>query len=456
MEAVIITKNKQKSFNDVIVKHPIDINSINQIEYDTHGVAEMNVIDQFIYDTSICKCELCYTITHLDVIKSFCSSSKQYLIVIEEDEPYYNNLNDILYRLSFEYTFDVCILNKDYDYFFNEYQKNLHFNMFYDNDYVTMKSYVITKHAARKILDYYTDASVYKYVIQYTIYDLIKKTKVLSEVITPQISSITNLAIAKDCVKKTPLFLHVKVVGSIGKRLFQIATAYSICKELNHVLYLDVNESKEKYDYAYYWFKVNNTNFINKTFTVEWTDLDKITFKPSLIQKCHNKNVYLEGSFCTGKYFIKYKDELTRILSPNDHLKFYFSKVYGCLDDFIFLYIPKRSSNKINLLKTFYYQKAIEYMMDKGFSKILLFSSVDPTTLDFLADLDYILVEENKLISIQLMSMCGRGGICSNSLISWWGGWLNGNEIVFPNVWFKNTSETSDLYFDNVRVLKVI
>lgn len=455
MEVVIISKNKT-SHGEFITKQPVDMSKLSQIEYDTHGLAEVDVVDKFVYDISICKCDLCYTITHLDVIKSFCSSDNQYLVVIEDDTVYNNILEDILYWLTFELLFDVCVLNKDDNYFFNEYQKNERFNMFYDNDFVSMRSYVLSKYAARNIINYYTDTSLYKYVIPITIYDFIKKTKLLSEVITPNLSCVSNISRPNLCIKNKPFFLHVKVNGSIGKRLFQIYTAYAVCRELYHILILDVFESRDKYDNAYALFTVNNTRFINNTLNVEWTDIDKITYKPSLFQKCYTKNVYLEGSFRTEKYFIKYKDTIKNILHPTIQLRTYFKKMYGVLEDFAFLYVAKGSSKKYNLLESFYYEKAIEYMQEKGVSKFLVFSSVDIDSLNFLTDLQYIVVDENKFMSIQLMSLCGKGGICSNSLTSWWGGWLNNNQVVFPDVWFKNITETSDLYFDNCFVLKVI
>jgi hypothetical protein len=388
------------------------------------------------------------------VIKSFCSSTKQYLVVIEDSAVDINFLNDIIDRLAYEYTFDICILNKDYDYFFNEYRKNEHFNLFYDIDLINMKSYIITKKTARKILEYYTDESVYKYVIPITIYNFLKN-KLALEVITPISPLLTdNEYVIKSCFKKIAYSLQIKVTGSIGKRLFQIATAYSICKDLNQVLYLDVNESKEPYDYVYTYFTVNNTRITNKTTTMEWTELDKITFKPSLIQKCYNNNVYLEGSFHTEKYFSKYRNELKAIFQPTPHLMAYFSNVYGRLSDYAFIYISSYShrSKKYNLLNSCYYNKAVEYMMARGVNKFLVFSS---KVLDFLNDIDYILVDENKFTSIQLMALCGKGGICSNSMTAWWGGWLNDNSVIFPEVWFKNLKDTFDLYYDDCYVLKV-
>jgi len=226
--------------------------------------------------------------------------------------------------------------------------------------------------------------------------------------------------------------------------------------ELNHILYLEVKEGKEIYDYAYRLFNINNTkNSDVAMLTVEWTDMDKITFKPSVFHNCQYRNVYLKGFFYTEKYFVKYKKNLKGMLKPSPTLVSYFLKTYGELQNVAFLYVAKHSSSKMDLTQTFYYRKAIEDMVSNDVKKFLVFSSRDLSKFSFLDEIDYIQVNENKLSSIQLMSLCGKGGIGSNSACSWWGAWLNDSQVIFPDRWFKNIQETSDLYFDNCRILKV-
>jgi hypothetical protein len=457
IETVIISRTNK--INHDLVKSPIDVYKLNKTEYRTHGIAEVNVTDKYVYFPGICTCKICYTITHLDSIKSFCSNiNKSLLLVIDEDDIINNNyINDIINNLTFEYEFEACILNKDDNYFFNEYEKNANFNMFYDKDLVDMRSYILTKSSARKILNYFTDSSVYKYILHCSIYDIIKSTNLLTNVITPRLSSVSNVEIQRLCVVKQSYFLQVKIEGSIGKRLFQIATAYSICREIDHILQLDVKDSKEFYNYAYRMFTINNTkiNLINNL-NVECTDLDKVTFKPSIFHKCYNRNVYLQGSFYTEKYFKKYKNFLKEMLEPTSTLLSYFEKTYGSLQDCAFLYIAKESFDKYELTSTFYYQKAIEMMLSNGVKKFLVFSSGRVLSkFSFFDEIDYIHVNENKLTSIQLMSVCGKGGIGSNSTCAWWGAWLNPNQTIFPDKWFKKIKELSDLYFNNCYILKV-
>lgn len=46
------------------------------------------------------------------------------------------------------------------------------------------------------------------------------------------------------------------------------------------------------------------------------------------------------------------------------------------------------------------------------------------------------IIRENEVDTLWLMSLCQRGGICANSTLSWWGGWLNTNKdkrIYYPS-----------------------
>ena len=59
------------------------------------------------------------------------------------------------------------------------------------------------------------------------------------------------------------------------------------------------------------------------------------------------------------------------------------------------------------------------------------------TSFNFILDLD-------EIDSLYLMSMCTKGGICSNSSFSWWGGYLNDNNdkmVIYPNRWFNSNWE---------------
>jgi hypothetical protein len=61
------------------------------------------------------------------------------------------------------------------------------------------------------------------------------------------------------------------------------------------------------------------------------------------------------------------------------------------------------------------------------------------------------------LNTLYLMSLCKKGGICSNSSFSWWGGYLNTNPnkiVVFPNKWI-NTNYIVDIQYDGSTIIDI-
>jgi len=55
--------------------------------------------------------------------------------------------------------------------------------------------------------------------------------------------------------------------------------------------------------------------------------------------------------------------------------------------------------------------------------------------------------------TLYVMSQCGKGAICANSTLSWWGAWLNQNRyITMPNIWTGYCCG-DQLYFDGVTVI---
>jgi len=52
--------------------------------------------------------------------------------------------------------------------------------------------------------------------------------------------------------------------------------------------------------------------------------------------------------------------------------------------------------------------------------------------------------------TLHTMSLCGKGAICANSTLSWWGAWLNPNRfIVMPKPWTAYCSDNT-MYFTGV------
>lgn len=75
---------------------------------------------------------------------------------------------------------------------------------------------------------------------------------------------------------------------------------------------------------------------------------------------------------------------------------------------------------------------------------------------DFLRDIDYIVIEENELDTLYLMTQCA-GCIVPNSTFSWWGAFLNRNRPIYlPSKWFNDAEyNTSGHFFPGSIVVEV-
>jgi GR25 family glycosyltransferase involved in LPS biosynthesis len=73
-----------------------------------------------------------------------------------------------------------------------------------------------------------------------------------------------------------------------------------------------------------------------------------------------------------------------------------------------------------------------------------------------LQNINHVIINENEVDSIYLMSKC-KGGICANSSFSWWGARLNPNRaIILPSKWFNDYSlYTNGYYFPEATVVDV-
>jgi glycosyl transferase family 25 len=71
-----------------------------------------------------------------------------------------------------------------------------------------------------------------------------------------------------------------------------------------------------------------------------------------------------------------------------------------------------------------------------------------------LQNINHVIIDENEVDSIYLMSKC-KGGICANSSFSWWGARLNPNrKLILPSNWFNDPNfYKAGLYFHEAIVL---
>jgi len=103
-----------------------------------------------------------------------------------------------------------------------------------------------------------------------------------------------------------------------------------------------------------------------------------------------------------------------------------------------------------------YYKYCIQHV--KNINKFAIFTNDIKycKQQEFLKDIDYIIVEENELDSLYLMTQCAAC-IVPNSTFSWWGAFLNRNRPIYlPSKWFNDPEyNVCGYFFPNCIIVQV-
>ena len=140
----------------------------------------------------------------------------------------------------------------------------------------------------------------------------------------------------------------------------------------------------------------------------------------------YRNNVLLSGYFQSEKYFIKYKDEIKKLLTPavtaditGD------TAVHVRRGDYI------NSHHYCQLWETDYYCLA-DYE-----GVVLVFSDDIAYCRTFFNLCNFTFIENpDEIYALAVMMLC-RKHIIANSSFSWWGAWLSGSDdVTAPAQWF--------------------
>lgn len=251
------------------------------------------------------------------------------------------------------------------------------------------------------------------------------------------------------------------LMGGLGNRLFQIASAYGISKKLNRDLIVvnDIQNAHSTDNYFESIFKKINRN--------QGLNIDKLFKEPE--DMCYsyleipdiNDNLKLYGYFQNDNYFKEYRNEILELFRIEETRYKLLTESYTEYKDRYFIHI--RRGDYVNHpihdvgLEKEYYKKSIRYIkdIDKN-AKFYCFSD----DIEYCKNLEWLKTEDvkyikglNEINSLYLMSLCYKGGIGCNSTFSWWGGWLNTNKnklVIFPNKWLNTIDKvphSQDFFF---------
>jgi hypothetical protein len=276
--------------------------------------------------------------------------------------------------------------------------------------------------------------------------------------------------------------LSVELSGGLGNRLFQIGAMYGLAKKTGRVPVITTHESQSNMHDG------QTTDFYLQLFPIippmQLKQMSKLvihepfdkasTYMQHIIKIISDSTVdivCLRGYFQTEKYFKDYKAEILQLFAPPRCITGHIRETYPNVKQSYFLH---------NRTYTFPGENTKFHTSDyhaKYFDRALELLPVPPTLIltdnielnkqfQYMKKLppDTVIVQENTLVSLYIMSMC-KGGICSNSSFSWWGSYLHGRgetsegEVVtMPYRWYNmndkgETIDVSDLFPDYVTVV---
>lgn len=234
--------------------------------------------------------------------------------------------------------------------------------------------------------------------------------------------------------------IGVILMGGLGNRIYQIASAYGVARRQNKKLY--VVEVKNNPHSGEDYFKSIFRNVIVRT---EYRPLIQYMFREpadSPLAYCEVPNVLdnvvLLGYFQCPRYFTEYRDELRQLFRIEDWRRDYLNDKYPDHRDRYFIHVRRGDYLHVplhNVDLRQYYKRAIDTIgRDKHYSVV-------SDDLEWckrwseLSGLKVIFIEENELNTFYVL-WNSRGGICANSSFSAIAGYLGGGQVTLPKTWF--------------------
>lgn len=273
---------------------------------------------------------------------------------------------------------------------------------------------------------------------------------------------------------KPSIPISVIFQGGLGNRLFQLFSIYAIALKNNKQFIIDnrfINPNKHsKNDYSRFY-----SNFIgnigNKIGVFKEDYKDCCNYLPLDELMTKDIPVIMGGFFQSYRYFDNIRAQIKEIVKPTKEEQEYINTKYGDLSNTVFIHyrlgdnVPENKKHYMYPVLLDYYDKAIEMMnkMNPYVKYIVVsdgFDELDKYYSKSLSQLkDKVYAKEDEVMSLFLMIQCKKGGIGSNSTFSWWGGYLNDAETIFPSRFMNEIEvqpkELSNFFTQNMIIIPV-
>jgi hypothetical protein len=222
------------------------------------------------------------------------------------------------------------------------------------------------------------------------------------------------------------IFIVLRLTGGLGNRLFQIATGLGLSKYWNCNLRIheEINEITKhnsiinKYQRFYQPFICQGQPEHCKQHFSKLGFLDN--------KKIKKRSTYLAGLFQDSNNFGAVRNDILELIKPTSSELLYLREKYSDIDQAYFLHV--RLGDYVSDFGLYidlhdYYKKALAEIGDQ---KIYLLTNNKDQLAELYPELCYLpRIDEDEILSLFAMSICGKGGVISNSTFSWWGFYLN-------------------------------
>jgi hypothetical protein len=260
--------------------------------------------------------------------------------------------------------------------------------------------------------------------------------------------------------------LMVRLHGGLGNQLFQACAGYYLAKKKGFILLLVysknlANTHNEEFSTTIFKrFNViltDDIHYFDKCIALKEPDNSKTCFEyhgDEIITMY--ENIFLTGYFINKTYVKNAGNDFIELLQ-NPSVCDDLLRRYTQLDTSYFIHIRRGDyvGNKLYVIDyDDYFTKAINYILQRNPCAHFFIVSDDISfckTYSVLNHIDKTFIEDmDTLHSFYFMSLCKKGGICSNSTFSGWATNLNACKdmiVIFPPKWI-NTPNIVDIPFD--------
>jgi hypothetical protein len=252
-----------------------------------------------------------------------------------------------------------------------------------------------------------------------------------------------------------PLFIRMH--GGLGNQLFQVSAGYELARKYKMHLVLFYNENysssmthitdlNEFFSSIFQDFNFISSKHVDFLEVVIYNEKRCFDYDPNIIQE--TSSYFINGYFQHTKYLDTYRNEFLSLLS-NSVICEKLTKKYPLLPYSYFIHVRRGDYLNIPIYHfdtDSYFKDAILHIINKEqnlkthffivsddieFCKnYLIFKNIEKTFIEGMNTLD----------TFYFMSLCHKGGICSNSTFSGWASALNPNpnkEVIMPKNWIQ-------------------